>query len=52
MDAKKDETEEEDDNDTDADTYLYRLEQILKRVHTSYFDQYDKIRLVIFFEFW
>ena len=44
MDKKSEETEEEDDKD--SDTYLHRLESILKRVHGAYFESYDSLRLV------
>ena len=44
MDKKPEETEEEDDKD--SDTYLHRLESILKRVHGAYFASYDALRLV------
>lgn len=35
---------EEEETDDDSDKYLLRLQEILEKLHTTYYDKYEKLR--------
>ena len=42
--AEQLEKTEEEETDDDKDTYLIRLQQILEKLHSTYYEKYDKLR--------
>ena len=45
--AEQLEKKTEEETDDDQDTYLLRLQEILERIHKTYYEKYDRLRYAL-----